>query len=256
MHIYPHDIVRYTRQRLMSPVGTLVLCATLDRLSESPEDARVKQVVPAAPTSPPVACQPAGAYVVYTATGEAQGLQAAGMSQQSMCAGVPPTGMAPQWETAVVDPGMVTGVMAVEEMNPWSAAKRVEALMSSPQTPVKEPTYPVVSQDLIDQADAREKEKFEELKQHVMEVLQRGKTEIQQDRENWLATREEETCPRKGPRSRRRSQGLSIKWEVLSNRLSGAKECRAVFSCGAISRCSTPRTTCTRSNSSGSSTSS
>ena len=158
---------------------------------ESPEDARVKQVVPAAPTSPPVACQPAGAYVVYTATGEAQGLQAAGMSQQSMCAGVPPTGMAPQWETAVVDPGMVTGVMAVEEMNPWSAAKRVEALMSSPQTPVKEPTYPVVSQDLIDQADAREKEKFEELKQHGMEVLQRGKTEIQQDRENWLATREE-----------------------------------------------------------------
>ena len=158
---------------------------------ESPEDARVKQVVPAAPTSPPVAYQPAGAYVVYTATGEAQGLQAAGMSQQSMCAGVPPTGMAPQWETAVVDPGMVTGVMAVEEMNPWSAAKRVEALMSSPQTPVKEPTYPVVSQDLIDQADAREKEKFEELKQHVMEVLQRGKTEIQQDRENWLATREE-----------------------------------------------------------------
>ena len=148
-------------------------------------------MVPAAPTSPPVACQPAGAYVVYTATGEAQGLQAAGMSQQSMCAGVPPTGIAPQWETAVVDPGMVTGFMAVEEMNPWSAAKRVEALMSSPQTPVKEPTYPVVSQDLIDQADAREKEKFEELKQHVMEVLQRGKTEIQQDRENWLATREE-----------------------------------------------------------------
>ena len=155
---------------------------------ESPEDA---QVVPAAPTSPPVAYQPAGAYVVYTATGEAQGLQAAGVSQQSMCAGVPPTGMAPQWETAVVDPGMVTGVMAVEEMNPWSAAKRMEALMSSPQTPVKEPTYPVVSQDLIDQADAREKEKFEELKQHVMEVLQRGKTEIQQDRENLLATREE-----------------------------------------------------------------
>ena len=157
---------------------------------ESPEDARVKQVVPAAPTSPPVACQPAGAYVVYTATGEAQGSQVAGMSQQSMCAGVPPTGMVPQWGTAVVDPGIVTGVMAAEETNPWSAAKRVEALMSSPQTPVKELTYPIVSQDLIDQADAREKEKFEELKQHVMEVLQRGKTEIQQDRENWLATRE------------------------------------------------------------------
>ena len=59
---------------------------------ESPEDARVKQVVPTAPTSPPVAYQPAGAHVVYTATGEAQGLQAAWMSQQSICAGVPPYG--------------------------------------------------------------------------------------------------------------------------------------------------------------------
>ena len=158
---------------------------------ESPEDARIKPVVPTAPTGPPVSYQPMGPPVVYTATGGAQGSQVAGMSQQSMCAGVPPTGMVPQWGTAVVDPGMVTGVMAAEETNPWSAAKRVEALMSSPQTPVKELTYPTVSQDLIDQADAREKEKFEELKQHVMEVLQRGKTEIQQDRENWLATREE-----------------------------------------------------------------
>ena len=35
------------------------------------------------------------------------------------------------------------------------------------------------------------KKKYEELKQHVMEVFQRGKTEIQQDRENWLATLEE-----------------------------------------------------------------
>ena len=81
--------------------------------------------------------------------------------------------------------------MAAEETNPWSAAKRVEALMSSPQTPVKELTYPTVSQDLIDQADAREKEKYEELKHHMMEFFQRGKIEIQQDRENWLATREE-----------------------------------------------------------------
>ena len=149
---------------------------------ESPEDARVKQSVPAAPT---------GAPVVYTATGGAQGSQTAGMSQQSMCAGVPPTGMVPQWGTAVVDPWMVTGVMVAEETNPWSAAKRVEALMSSPQTPVKELTYLTVSQDLIDQADAREKEKYEELKQQAMEFIQRGKTEIQQDRENWLATREE-----------------------------------------------------------------
>ena len=158
---------------------------------ESPEDARVKQVVPAAPTDLPVIYQPAGAPVVYTATGGAQSSQVAGMSQQSMCAGVPPTGMVPQWGTAVVDPGMVTGVMAAEETNPWSAAKRVEALMSSPQTPVKELTYPTVSQDLIDQADAGEKEKYEELKQQAMEFIQRGKTEIQQDRENWLATRED-----------------------------------------------------------------
>ena len=124
---------------------------------ESPEDARVKQSVPAAPTGSPMIYQPAGAPVVYTATGGTQGSQVAGMSQQSMCAGVPPTGMMPQWGTAVVDPGIVTGVMAAEETNPWSAAKRVEALMSSPQTPVKELTYPTVSQDLIDRADAREK---------------------------------------------------------------------------------------------------
>ena len=180
---------------------------------ESPEDARIKQVVPAAPTGPPVSYQPMGPPVVYAATGGAQGSQVAGMSQQSMCAGVPPTGMVPQWGTAVVDPEMVTGVMAAEETNPWSAAKRVEALMSSPQTPVKGLTYPTVSQDLIDQADAREKEKYEELKQHMMEVFQRGKTEIQQDREN--AGRE--TCPGTGPRSRRRSQGLSVKWGGLIN---------------------------------------
>ena len=65
-----------------------------------------KQVVPAAPTGPPVS-QPMGPPVVYTATGGAQGSQVAGMSQQSMCAGVPPTGMVPQWGTAVVDPGML-----------------------------------------------------------------------------------------------------------------------------------------------------
>ena len=158
---------------------------------ESPEDARIKQGVPAAPTGPPGSYQPMGPPVVYTTTGGAQSSQVAGMSQQSMCAGVPPTGMVPQWGTAVVDPGIVTGVMAAEETNPWSAAKRVEALMSSPQTPVKELTYPTVSQDLIDRADAREKKKYEELKQHMMEVFQRGKTEIQQDRENWLATLEE-----------------------------------------------------------------
>ena len=40
---------------------------------ESPEDARVKQSVPAAPTGPPVSYQPTGPPVVYTATGGAQG---------------------------------------------------------------------------------------------------------------------------------------------------------------------------------------
>ena len=58
---------------------------------ESPEDACIKQVVPAAPTGPPVSYQPMGPPVVYAATGGTQGSQAAGMSQQSMCAGVPPT---------------------------------------------------------------------------------------------------------------------------------------------------------------------
>ena len=32
-NLHPHDIVRYTRQWLMFPVGDLVLCATLDGLS-------------------------------------------------------------------------------------------------------------------------------------------------------------------------------------------------------------------------------
>ena len=94
----------------------------------------------AAPKGPSVIYQPAGAPVVYVAGGQCT--QEAGMSQLWMCAGVPPTGMASQHRAAVVDPRMVTGVMAAEGMNPWSAAKRVDAIMSSPQTPVKELTYP------------------------------------------------------------------------------------------------------------------
>ena len=149
--------------------AVIEIIALLERLGRSPvessEDICIKQVVPAAKISPPVACQPAGTHVVYTATGKVKGLQAAGMSQQSMCAGVPPTGMAPQWEIAVVDPGIVIGVMAVKNMNPL---QRVEALiMSSPQTPVKEPSYPTMSQELIYQGDAREKKKYEELKQYI-----------------------------------------------------------------------------------------
>ena len=131
--------------------------------------------------------QPAGAPVVYAAGGQ-QCAQAAGMSQQSMCAGIPPTGLASQDGTVVVDPRMVTGVMAAEGMNPWSAAKRVDAVMSSPQTPVKELTYPTPAKDLADLAAAREKEKMEELRSQVLKIAEeafaRGKAAIQQDMEN------------------------------------------------------------------------
>ena len=65
-----------------------------------------------------------------------------------MCAGVPTTGMVPQYGPTVMDPSMVAGVMAAESTNPWSAAQRVKALMSSPQTDVKELTYLMGSQDL------------------------------------------------------------------------------------------------------------
>jgi hypothetical protein len=51
-----------------------------------------------------------------------------------MCAGVPPHEMASQYVLVVASPGMVSEVMAMEEMNPWSDAKRVEAFMSSPLT--------------------------------------------------------------------------------------------------------------------------
>ena len=54
---------------------------------QSPEDARVKQSVPAAPTGPPVIYQPAGAPVVSAATGGAQCSQTARMSQQSCSCG-------------------------------------------------------------------------------------------------------------------------------------------------------------------------
>ena len=139
-----------------------------------------------APKGPPVIYKPAGAPVVYAAGGQ-QCAQAAGMSQQSMCAGVPPTGMASQHGTMAVDPRMVTGVMAAEGMNPWSAAKRVDAIMSSPQTPVKELTYPTPARDLADLAAARKKEKMEELRSQVFKIAEeaftRGKAAIQQDME-------------------------------------------------------------------------
>ena len=97
--------------------------ALVERTGRS-EGVQSSQVVQTAPKGPPVIYQPVGAPVVYAAGGQ-QCAQAAGMSQQSMCAGIPPTGMASQHGAMVADPRMVTGVMAAEGVNPWSAAKRV-----------------------------------------------------------------------------------------------------------------------------------
>ena len=61
-------------------------------------------------------------------------------------------------------------------------------MMSSPQTPVKELTYPTPARDLADLAAAREKEKMEELRSQVLKIAEeafaRGKAAIQQDMEN------------------------------------------------------------------------
>ena len=104
-------------------VDTVALAERTGRSpGEPPEGAQSNQVVQAAPKRLPVIYQPAGAAVVYVACGQ-QCAQAARMSQQSMCAGGPPTGMASQHGATVVDSRMVTGVMAAEGMNPWSAAK-------------------------------------------------------------------------------------------------------------------------------------
>ena len=89
-----------------------------------PEGVQSSQVVQTAFKGPPVIYQPVGAPVVYAAGGQ-QCAQAAGMLQQLMCAGIPPAGMASQHGAMVADPRMVTGVMAAEGVNPWSAAKRV-----------------------------------------------------------------------------------------------------------------------------------
>ena len=69
-----------------------------------------------------------------------------------------------QYVLVAASPGMVSEVMAMEEMNPLSDAKRVEALMSSPLTHVKESTYPTAPQDLSSDREARKKEKLERLR--------------------------------------------------------------------------------------------
>ena len=123
--------------------------ALLDRsgqfVGESPEGVRARQMMQAAPMGPLVVQQSMGAPVVYGAQNGPpqggighyfgpQGSNVVGLPQQSMCAGVPPHEMASQYVLVVASPGMVSEVMAMEEMNPWSDAKRVEAFMSSPLT--------------------------------------------------------------------------------------------------------------------------
>ena len=44
---------------------------------------------------------------------------------------------------------MCAGVVVVEETNLWSAAKQVHTLTSTPQTPVKELTYPTAFQCFV-----------------------------------------------------------------------------------------------------------
>ena len=65
-----------------------------------------------------------------------------------MSAGVPLHEMASQDVPVVASPTMVSEVMTMEEINPWSDAKQVEVLMSSPLFRVKEPMYLTASQDL------------------------------------------------------------------------------------------------------------
>jgi hypothetical protein len=120
-------------------------------MGESPEGVRAPQMMPAAPMGPLVVQQSMGAPVVYGTQNALpqgsighyfgpQGSNVVGLSQQSMCAGVPPREMASQY---------VPVVMAMEEMNPWSDAKRVEALTSSLLTHVKESTYPAAPQRIL-----------------------------------------------------------------------------------------------------------
>ena len=169
--------------------ATETTVALLERPGRSPGESsegatRTGQLVPSAPMGPPIVYRPAEAPKVYNAAGGHQGSQMVGMSQQSMCAGVPPTDMAPQFAPTVVDPSMVTGVMAAENTNPWSAAQRVEALMSSPQTPVKELTYSMGSQDLSSNEEVKKKQQMEELRLRVLkraeEEFLRGQAAIQQ----------------------------------------------------------------------------
>ena len=109
-----------------------------------------------------------------------------GSSQQSMCAGVLPNQMASQYLPVVASPGMVSEVMVMEEMNPWSASKRVEALMNSPPTHVKESTDPTVPQDLSREREAWKKGKLEKLRlqslKNAEDEFLRGRAAIQHAR--------------------------------------------------------------------------
>ena len=112
------------------------------------------------------------------------------LSQQSMSAGVPPHEMASQDVPVVASPTMVSEVMAMEEINPWSDAKQVEVLMSSPLSRVKEPMYLTASQDLSRDREARKMEKMERLRIQSVKGAEkkRGRAAAQQDLDSMEAT--------------------------------------------------------------------
>ena len=109
------------------------------------------------------------------------------LSQQSMSAGVPPHEMASQDVPVVASPTMVSEVMAMEEINPWSDAKQVEVLMSSPLTRVKEPMYLTASQDLSRDREARKMEKVERLRIQSVKDAEKKNVAGRLPSKTWIA---------------------------------------------------------------------
>eukprot|EP00435_Cladocopium_sp_Y103_P007186 s2559_g2.t1 len=87
--------------------------------------------------------------------------------------------------STVVYPGMVTGVMAAEDTDPWSAAKRVESMMESPQTPVRNLTSSMAAQAPSGSLEDMEKARLEALRALVLKLAEeefmRGRADIQQE---------------------------------------------------------------------------
>ena len=109
------------------------------------------------------------------------------LSQHSMSAGVPPHEMASQDVPVVASPTMVSEVMAMEEINPWSDAKQVEVLMSSPLTRVKEPMYLTASQDLSRDREARKMEKVERLRIQSVKDAEKKNVAGRLPSKTWIA---------------------------------------------------------------------